>query len=46
MYSKLFLLSSMILTTTVMYYFYGNKPSKSTEHTLPCNILVKQPNNI
>jgi hypothetical protein len=46
MYSKLFLTGSSILSIIVLYYFYGNKPSKSTEHTLPCNILVKQPNNI
>ena len=34
MYNKLFLLSSMILTTSVMYYFYGHGPSKSVEGVL------------
>ena len=34
MYNNLFLLSSMILTTSVMCYFYGHGPSKSVECVL------------
>ena len=42
MYNKIIITGTTILSVVILYYFYGNKPSKSTERVLPPDILIGQ----